>query len=269
MRGVVLAFVVVLASCNNALAWGDAGHQIICEIAFRLVQPDTRAAVRKLIQADTQFDTFSQSCVFPDHPRIRAPEHFVNLPRNSTGLASDECPQAPACVVQAILKDSGIVKSRHEKAVDRLIALKSLGHWVGDVHQPLHVSFEDDRGGNNIRVTGQCLGNLHSAWDSCLVLSAVGPDVSDAATELIEAMTLEMKTKWSSPDPREWANESFAITVSTTTRYCVVQGASCDKPEGSVAVDTDYLAANEPVVREQLQKAGFRLARLLDSIFAD
>ena len=38
-------------------------------------------------------------------------------------------------------------------------------HWVGDIHQPLHVSFEDDRGGNNIQVNGQCSGNLHATWD--------------------------------------------------------------------------------------------------------
>jgi S1/P1 Nuclease len=57
------------ALCDNALAWGDLGHKVICEIAFRLVQPDTRAAVRRLIETDTEFKTFADSCVFPDHPR--------------------------------------------------------------------------------------------------------------------------------------------------------------------------------------------------------
>jgi hypothetical protein len=53
---------------------------------------------------------------------------------------------------------------------------------VGDVHQPLHVSFEDDRGGNNITVVGECQGKLHAAWDSCLVVKAVGADVGTACT---------------------------------------------------------------------------------------
>jgi hypothetical protein len=61
---------------GNAHAWGDEGHRIVYEIAFRLAQPDTRSAVRKLIRSDTEFDTFSESCVFPDHPRKRASEHF-------------------------------------------------------------------------------------------------------------------------------------------------------------------------------------------------
>ncbi|MCA1386034.1 MULTISPECIES: S1/P1 nuclease [unclassified Bradyrhizobium] len=269
MRRIPLAIIALLAFCTSASAWGDEGHKIVCEIAYRLALPDTRAAVRKLIRADTEFDTFSESCVFPDHPRIRTQDHFVNLPRDSRGLTSDDCPLAPSCVLKAILNDSKLVNSRHEKTVDRLIALKSLGHWVGDIHQPLHVSFEDDRGGNNIRVRGECSGNLHSAWDNCLVVQAVGSDVFDAASELIDEITPEMKLKWSSSEPRDWANESFAISESVKTGYCVMHSSSCDLPEGTVAVSEDYLAVNVPIVKQQLQKAGFRLSRLLDSVFAD
>ncbi|WP_283815915.1 S1/P1 nuclease [Bradyrhizobium glycinis] len=78
-----------------------------------------------------------------------------------------------------------------------------------------------------------------------------------------------MKTKWSSSDPSDWANESFAISEAEKTGYCVMHGSSCDRPEGSVTISTEYLAANEPIVKEQLQRAGVRLAALLDSIFAD
>ena len=40
--------------------------------------------------------------------------------------------------------------------------LEFLGHWVGDVHQPLHVSFKDDRGGNAILEQGPCDNDLHA-----------------------------------------------------------------------------------------------------------
>src|SRR5882757_968807 len=138
MRCLSLAFVLWAALCGEAQAWGDEGHKIVCEIAFRLAQPDTRAAIRKLIRSDTEFDTFTDSCVFPDHPRRRKPEHFINLPRDSKGLTSDECPAVDKCVLSAILNDSQL------QVADKLIALKSLGHWVGDIHQPLHVSLKDD-----------------------------------------------------------------------------------------------------------------------------
>ncbi len=267
MRMILLAIFGFASMCSHAYAWGDEGHKIICELAFRLSAPDTRAAIGKLIQSDDEFSTFSDSCIYPDHPRRRAEEHFLNLPRDSKGLVSDECPAASKCVLTAILNDFKVLASKSENSADRLIALKYLGHWVGDIHQPLHVSFADDRGGNTIQVSGECTSNLHATWDSCLVESAVGPDVADAATDLINDINPVMTAKWVASRPRDWANESFAISEDGKTDYCVMHGASCDRPAGSLQVTPDYLSANEPVVREQLQKAGVRLAHLLDEAF--
>jgi hypothetical protein len=132
------------------------------------------------------------------------------------------------------------------------------------------VSFEDDRGGNEISVSGECNGSLHSAWDTCLVMKAVGEDVSQAATDLINAITPAMKERWTQSDVREWANESFAAAGAAKTKYCVMHGASCDLPNpAEVVIDTAYVENATGIVREQLQKAGVRLAHLLDKAFAD
>jgi hypothetical protein len=101
-------------------------------------------------------------------------------------------------------------------------------------------------------------------WDTCLVLKAVGEDVSEAASSLIEAITPALSEQWTVTKPREWANETFAIAKASGTHYCVQTAASCDLPPGSVTVDAAYVAASTPVIREQLQKAGVRLAHLLD-----
>jgi len=130
---------------------------------MRLVQPTTRAEIQKLISNDDRFGSFSDACTWPDHPRQRASEHFLNLPRDSDGLHSESCPGASACVVTAIKKDFEVLSSNNASQAEKLASLKFLGHWVGDIHQPLHVSFEDDRGGNSISVTGICGTNLHSA----------------------------------------------------------------------------------------------------------
>src|SRR5262249_20765968 len=164
--------------------WGDEGHKIVCEIAFQLAGKDTRAGIRRLMKNDAEFDTFSESCVFPDHPRKRANEHFINLPRDAKKLTSDQCPLADKCLLTAIKSDFAVLSRKSNRPQDRLTALKFLGHWVGDIHQPLHVSFEDDRGGNNIEVSGECIGALHSVWDTCLVNKAVGDDVSTPPANL-------------------------------------------------------------------------------------
>jgi len=127
-------------------------------------------------------------------------------------------------VLTAILNDARVLSSKDAADADRLIALKSLGHWVGDIHQPLHVSFEEDRGGNSIKVNGQCSGNLHATWDNCLVQYAVGPDISEAVTELLEGITPELQTRWTASEPRDWANESFAISEAARTGYCAMRG---------------------------------------------
>jgi hypothetical protein len=69
-----------------------------------------------------------------------------------------------------------------------------------------------------------------------------------------------------SSDPADWANESFAIAERPETKYCIHQGASCELPSpAKVKIDAAYVEANTPIVREQLQKAGVRLAYLLDA----
>jgi hypothetical protein len=230
------------------------GHKVICEIAFRLVQPDTRSAINRLMQLDSEFKTFSDSCIYPDHPRRRPDEHFLNLPRDSTGLTSDECPQAYACVLTAILHDFKILQAKEQSDASKLDALKSLGHWVGDIHQPLHVSFVDDKGGNTIRTSGQCPGNLHAVWDTCLVQYAVGPDALEAATDLLAAITPEMRAGWTASVPRDWANESFAIAEAAQTMYCTMHGPSCDMTSSTLNISVQYLDANEPVVKQHCKK---------------
>ena len=158
--------------------------------------------------------------------------------------------------------------SKEKPDIDKLVALKFLGHWVGDIHQPLHVSFEDDRGGNDIKVTGQCTGNLHATWDTCLVQYAVGPYISDAVADLLETVTPELTAQWNASNPRDWANEYFLISEAAATGYCEMHASSCDLSSRTMTISAEYLDRNEAVVGGQLQKAGVRLAHLLDKALA-
>jgi S1/P1 Nuclease len=270
MRRLSFAFFSVLASYGSAFAWGDLGHKVICDIAFRVALPETRSEIRRLIQNDTQYDFFRDACIYPDHPRKRAPDHFINVPRNFSRFTSDNtCPTAERCLLTAIQSDLAVLSSQSANDAKKLESLKFLGHWVGDIHQPLHVSFEDDRGGNEEPVEGGCSGNLHAAWDTCLVLNAVSPDPSAAATDILNSLTPAMKEQWTqASNPRDWATESFAITKVASTKYCVQQGSSCNRPIGDITIDSEYIQANTPIIRQQLTKAGVRLAHMLNTALA-
>ena len=216
------------------------------------------------MKGDEQYDFFRDACVFPDHPRTRDTEHYVNLRRTANSIATGLCPLSPKCVLSAIESDVAVLSSSASDE-KKLTALKYLGHWVGDLHQPLHVSFEDDRGGNDVATSGECSPNLHSAWDTCLVLKAVGDNPTAAAADLVRAITPAMQELWTqASDPRDWANESFAISRAASTKYCVQQGGSCNQPSDDVTINESYIQANKAVVRTQLTKAGARLAHLLN-----
>jgi len=109
-----------------------------------------------------------------------------------------------------------------------------------------------------------CSGNLHSVWDTCLVTNAVGSDAVAAAGRLERAITDADVNAWSGSTPMEWANESFAITEGAKTEYCAEGQGSCEPTSSSVKIDEAYIAANAPLVRLQLEKAGVRLAEMLD-----
>ncbi|HUC97485.1 MAG TPA: S1/P1 nuclease, partial [Candidatus Polarisedimenticolaceae bacterium] len=63
-----------------------------------------------------------------------------------------------------------VLKSPDAPRNERRIALRFVAHLVGDIHQPLHAGFAEDRGGNSIavRFNGR-KENLHSLWDTALV----------------------------------------------------------------------------------------------------
>jgi S1/P1 Nuclease len=263
-------------SATPALAWSDIGRRIICEVAFQELEPTARERVKAMIRRDPEFDTFAESCSWLDHPRRRAVEHYVNLARDADGFAQDACPVVEKCVVSAIDKDLAVLRSSNASEEERLEALKYLGHWVGDVHQPLHVSFEDDRGGNEVGISaGLCSWDLHAVWDSCIIKENLPSDPYTIARDLLDQVTDEGRATWRASEPIDWANESFAISVSPEVGYCVRTDSGCwydaqnqrldhGEPERTVVVDDAYIEANAPTVSDRLVKAGVRVGGLLN-----
>jgi S1/P1 Nuclease len=99
---------------------------------------------------------------------------------------------------------------------ERIMALKFLFHFVGDIHQPLHSSDNGDEGGNDIEVTADGIPHkdkdeLHGYWDNQFV-QGVAPTDTALAAKLLAAITSEQRTSWAAGTPEEWAMETFAIS---------------------------------------------------------
>ena len=106
LRSILCAiFISALAIPTPVLAWGAIGHEVICEVAFQELTPPARAKVKALIERDDEYKLFSKSCSWPDKPRRRFKEHYVNLSRDAEGFEDRPCPVAEKCVVSAVLED--------------------------------------------------------------------------------------------------------------------------------------------------------------------
>jgi S1/P1 Nuclease len=280
VRIATLLAAALLLYSPPAFAWGGLGHEAVCELAFRELDDTARRRVIALIRQDPEFTTFRASCNWADKPRQRASEHFVNLPRDATVLGDDKCPVAEECVVRAIEHDFAVLAAPDATDEEKLAALKFLGHWVGDIHQPLHAGFRDDRGGNHVRTLGSSCQNLHTLWDSCIVEERLGMHPLTIVPELRAGITDAQRSDWLSSDAVAWANESAAIAREPDVGYCVTIDDACryeadnreredGEPEKMVVANSAYLDLHAPVVRARIAMAGVRLAGLLNRALGD
>jgi hypothetical protein len=281
LAGALFALSALPAS-NPAWAWGDQAHATICAIAFAELGDSARKEVARLIAGDGEYTSFAEACTGPDHPRQRDAEDTIDLPRSAAAhpaaiLADGKCPDEKPCLLGAIDKDLAILKDRKAADADRLAALKFLGHWVGDIHQPLHVRFADDNGGSAIAIDSHlCRGSLHSVWETCIFVESYGSDPARSAESFRREITAADRAAWDASSPADWARESFAIGISPPVQYCVMNadGAcwyAADREEwkpGSkkrkVEVGSEYIATHAATVKERVKRAGVRLARLLN-----
>ena len=110
---------------------------------------------------------------------------------------------------------------------ERIVALKFVLHFVGDLHQPLHVSDNQDHGGNCVRLA---LGaprttNLHSYWDTGLI-TPMGTDPVAIAERLRAEITPQARAAWAKGDSKAWALESFGVAKNVV--YTFGSPAGCD-----------------------------------------
>lgn len=271
----LLIFLVLLPSV--VFAWGETGHRVVCQIAYDEMLPDARLELDRLLALDPDFDSFADSCLFADSPeRIRWQDHFINFPRATRAVSTAECPMAETCAFAAIHSDFLVLMDSQASDLEKLLALKLLGHWVGDVHQPMHVSFQDDRGANSNHVDPYDEdASLHGVWDYSIITHSLGDNYREIAVDLGGSISASQRTAWKYDSPIEWVNESFQITISPAARYCVRKQGACWYSSDNMMLDQgeewrnltiaeNYLQLHAPVVELRLQQAGIRLAQLLN-----
>ncbi len=260
----LVALIVLFATSTQATAWGYEAHRIIAEIAEQFLQPQTARQVRELLAVENA-TTLAEVSTWADEIRLQHPEtgpwHYVNIPvALPTGDpaaydAARDCPQG-GCVVAKIEQFEHVLSDQEAPERQRLEALKYIVHFIGDAHQPLHVSNDRDRGGNNVAVIFSGLPtNLHAVWDSGIIAPAIKGNERAYALQLVQHITKEQRHRWSEGTLISWVNEGHEIAART------IYG---ELPHSGTLPD-DYETKALPIVNEQLERAGVRLAVVLNA----
>ncbi len=260
-----------------ASAWSALGHSIVGELAERHLTPGAKAQVVALLAGEPNPSLAGVSSwpdalhdTDPERFKLSAKWHYVRLePDSCAYVPANDCPDGN-CVIGAIEAQRRILADATQPRDARRDALKFLVHFVGDVHQPMHASNRDDKGGNEYQlslrtnlppeayarsryVNGVMGSNMHMVWDY-YILGERGLDVRRYADRL-DAMTWPPT---SGPDassilPAAWASESCRL-IDARHLY----------PEGHV-LDRSYLDIERPLAEQRIRQAAYRLAVLLNA----
>jgi hypothetical protein len=285
-----LAAIAALAGAP-AQAWGDLGHEVTALIAYRHLTKTARSALDSLLAADTDTLTpadFAGRATWADKYRNTHREtaawHFVDieiadpdLERACFGfpalMAHQSASEGPPrdCIVNKIEEFAAELKSAATPPAERLLALKFLIHFVGDLHQPLHAADHRDRGGNCVEIApppgardAKRIGNLHAYWDVAAV-DELGTTAAQIAGELDARLTAVELRDWTRGTPRSWAMESFEVARRDT--YALPSLPTC-QAGGVVVLPASYLAQAKTDAAAQLLKAAIRLAGVLNEALA-
>lgn len=250
-----------MMSLSPAFGWGREGHEIIARIAEKYLTKEARAQVAQLLEKG---ETMGSVASWGDEIRPQRREtgtwHYINIPLNAPrGDWKAYCP-ATGCVIGVIPKMQETLRSASASRQEKADALKFLIHFVGDMHQPLHTGDNGDRGGNDVQIVYRNrAGNLHSVWDTGLLLSYFD------ANPGLKNRLLQGPGYWTRRSMRKGTLDGWLWEARDASRDTAYRNLPNERP---AQLDAEYAAKAKPVVERQLERAGVRLAKLLNETFA-
>lgn len=243
-----------------AWSWGREGHSLIGVIAERHLNPEARAAVAQLLEPGESLASIgSWADAIRGERKETSTWHYINLPVSAArGDWRAYCPET-GCVVGVIPEMIARLRNPSLSRMEKAEALKFLTHFVGDLHQPLHVADKGDRGGNDVPVVFlDRASNLHSIWDTPILMWMLEND-RGLRERLTRRVGYWERRRMAGGSLNDWAWEAHAISRDVAYQRL---------PEGTPKVlGVEYARNAAPAVEMQLQRAGLRLARVLNELF--
>jgi len=280
--GWLLLLHVILFSLvsHGADAWGKEGHFMVCKIAEKYLTERTSSAVSELLP-EVAGGELAAVCSWADEVRFRyrwsSPLHYINTPGVCTYTESRDCHNSKGekdmCVVGAINNYTDQLQTFGDSSnkYNLTESLMFLAHFVGDVHQPLHVGYEADEGGNTIIIHWyRRKTNLHHVWDVSIIETAMKDFYNNDLNSMLEAIQVNITDGWSDEVDGWEKCRNKKVTCANTYALESIQLAcryAYKDVEQNSTLGDEYFFSRLPIVEKRIAQAGVRLALILNRIF--
>ncbi len=251
---VFLLFYIGVGYSNDGI-WDKTGHRVVGEVAQHYLKPAAKRAIEKLLNGQTlaEVSTYADEIKSDSIYDRFYNWHFVNFPLDEEYGESPLDPKGD--IITAIAHCREVIADEHSSDADKAFYLKLLVHFIGDLHQPLHIGRAEDRGGNDIMVQWFYNDtNLHSVWDSKLI-NFYGMSYTELSNTLPK-IDKKIRKQLQSGTVLDWVKESRELAVDVYNSV-----------ESEENLRYRYHYVWWPTVEQQLLKGGLRLARVLNELF--
>jgi hypothetical protein len=257
----ILCFITALLLFSSTIKaenpdWGATGHRTIGKIADNYLKGKTKRKIAELLNGESLalVSTFGDDIKSDKRYNDFYTWHYVNMPFGVKYEDSEK--NTKGDLVTGIEKCKSVILDESTSKQDKVFYLKLLVHFMGDLHQPMHVGRKEDKGGNTVQVKWFGSGtNLHSVWDSKMI-----EHYNMTYTELAEnanKISKEQVAFLQQGTVVDWVND--------TQTYAIKVYASAEVGE---KLGYNYMYTNFEMARSQLQKGGIRLAKVLNDLFS-
>jgi hypothetical protein len=264
---VAVTLLISFQTATPAWAWGRLGHRVISRFAKKHMTDRARDALAEPLDPN---ETIADASTWADEHRRQlpkaAPWHYVDVPldepANDKRWSADD--PKHGCVVDKINEFRATLKDKTKSVEDRRFALRFLIHCVEDMHMPMHVGENHDRGGNDTQVRFFDRGtNMHKLRDTDMI-ERVSKDEDFWLMDLAQLDTPEGRQEAMKGTVEDWATESL---LAAREAYQMPEAGKWLKPGQKLG--NAYVEANLPVVRQRMYRAGVRLAMVLNEAFPE
>ena len=342
MKRIIVAILTLCMLPISGLCYGQRGHELVGAIADLRLTANKKAAakVSKLLDGLTLADAAnladsikgwdeckgsSSQYTVVGGPRINAelhafvqanpcdgkPNHhqfhYTDVPlagneKYKDGAIGRNDSDIVHMIAYCIRVLAGKEPEKNPRSITKTVAVILLAHYLGDIHQPLHVGaeyFDDDgnpieptsakkghgdQGGNKLNlflfVDGKvrALGGLHGYWDTKVVEEAFG---NTPNSEIALNLAKTEPSSWKLTGSPESLSEQMADEIMPIAReahkrleYSKVR---VEKGDGDITAgralervvdgQPSYAAWSQSVVKSEIHKAGWRLAAIFTALF--